>query len=228
MVQSGLFIRVSDDHDIELAKHLHGYLGPFSEQGHDPTTEHHTCERIHKLPEAPLAHLGAKQELVSKKLDESRVQKDTRAERVENTGDDRRVRRARVVRRAHAEAHRDTQGRRDAIEERADVGYVAVFMREDEVREPGANAEAFERLCDSAMDERSSLRDGNICDGGNVRWKMMTTKRTLNLSSTANVSPIRTLNTGSVSRGEIRTGGEKQNTYLCKMTPNSRMATPIS
>jgi hypothetical protein len=152
---------------------------------------------------------------VSEKLDESRVQKDTRAERVENTGDDRRVRRARVVCRAHAEAHRDTQGRRDAIEEPADVGYVAVFMGEDEVREPGANAKAFERLCDSdsAMDERSSFRDGNICDGGYVRWKMMTTKRTLNLSSTANVSPIKTLNTGSVSRGGDKDGrGNKTHT----------------
>jgi len=41
-----LFTRVRDDHHIELAKHLHGYLGPFAEQGHDPTTEHHAGERI--------------------------------------------------------------------------------------------------------------------------------------------------------------------------------------
>lgn len=46
------------------------------------------------------------------------------------------MRRARVVCRAHAEAHGDAYGRRDSIEERAEVGYEAVFVGEDEIRKP--------------------------------------------------------------------------------------------
>ena len=70
------------------------------------------------------------------KLDKARVQEDTRAEAVEHTGDQGSMRRFRVVCRAHAEAHGDAYGRRDPIEERAQVGYEVVFVGEDEVRKP--------------------------------------------------------------------------------------------
>lgn len=54
---------------------------------------------------------------MGEKLDEPRVQEDARAEAVEDTGDQDRAGRFRVVRRTHAEAHRDAYGRRDAVEE---------------------------------------------------------------------------------------------------------------
>ena len=54
---------------------------------------------------------------MGEKLDESRVHEDARTETVEDTGDHGRASRARVVRRAHTEAHRDTYRRRDAVEE---------------------------------------------------------------------------------------------------------------
>ena len=33
-------------------------LCPFAQQCHNPSAEHHACERIQKLPEARIAHLG--------------------------------------------------------------------------------------------------------------------------------------------------------------------------
>ena len=213
---------ISEDDLIELPKTLPGFLSPFSEQRHEPATEHHARERIQQLPEARLAHLLAEQELMGEKLDESRVHEDARTEAVEDAGNQGRAGRAWVVRRAHAKANCDTYGCRDAVEECADVWNVAVLRGKDEVRQSRTNAKAFERFCDG-----TSVSDMVGVDGGYIRWKMMTTKRTLNLSSTAKVRPIRTLKkTGSV----IWCGndGTWTNTCLCKTTPNSRMPTPIS
>jgi len=98
---------ISEDSPIEQPKTLPESLGPFSEQRHEPATEHHAGERIQQLPEARLAHHLAGQELVGEKLDESRVQEDARAEAVEDTGDQDRAGRLWVLRRAHTEAHRD-------------------------------------------------------------------------------------------------------------------------
>ena len=125
---------------------------------------------------------------MGEKLNESRVHEDARAEAVEDTRDQGRAGRARVVCRAHAEANCNTYGRRDAVEECADVWNVAVFRGKGEVRQSRTNAEAFERFCDGR-----SVSTMVGVDGGYIRWKMMTTKRTLNLSSTAKVRPIRTL-----------------------------------
>ena len=108
---------ISEDITTELPKTLPESLGPFAEQRHEAATEHHAGERIQQLPEARLAHLRAEQELVGEKLDESRVQEDARAEAVEDTGDQDRASRFRVVRRAHTEAHCDAHGRRYAVEE---------------------------------------------------------------------------------------------------------------
>ena len=72
---------------------------------------------------------------MGEKLDEARVHEDARAEAVEDTGDHGCACRARVVRRARAEAHCDTYGRRDAVEERANVWNVAVFRGKAEVRQ---------------------------------------------------------------------------------------------
>jgi len=85
---------------------------------------------------------------MGEKLDESRVQKDTSAERVENTGDQGCASRARIVCRFHGKAHGDTYRCGDTVKEGAEVGYEAVFMWEDEEGEAGANPEAFEHFCD--------------------------------------------------------------------------------
>ena len=85
---------------------------------------------------------------MGEKLNKSRVNENSRAERVENAGDHRRAGRAWIVRRAHAETDRNTYRCCDTIEECTNVGHVVVLGGEDEVRESGANSEAFEHFCD--------------------------------------------------------------------------------
>ena len=72
-------------------------------------------------------HLRAEQKLVSEEFDKSGVQQVAHTERFEDAREQSHLRRAGVVCRADAEAHYDADQRRDAIEEGADVGYVAVF-----------------------------------------------------------------------------------------------------
>jgi hypothetical protein len=136
-------------------------LGPLAKQRHDATPEQHAGERIQKLPVARLTHLGVEQELVREQLNEPSVDKNARAEGVEDTRDQSRACRAGIVCRAHAEAYPDAYRCRDSIEECTKRGHKAVFMRELEVREPGADTESFECLCIS-IDQPSSLCDRGI------------------------------------------------------------------
>ena len=80
-------------------------------------------------------------------LDQTGVQEDAAAERVQNAADDARRRAVRVVRLAHAQAGRDPDGGRDAVEDRADDGDVVVLRRQPDERQPRANTEALERPC---------------------------------------------------------------------------------
>ena len=61
-----------------------------------------------------------------------------------------------------------------------------------------------------------------------LRWKTMTTKRILKLSFTASVRPIKTLHDNDRSALIWRAAIEIFLTDLCKMTPNSRIPTPIN
>ena len=111
------------------------------------------------------------------------------------------MRRAGIVCRAHAEAYPDAYRCRYSIEECAKRGYIAVFMRELEIREPGADTKSFERLCVvQCIDQPSSLCGRGILRRY-IRWKIMTMKSTLKFSSTAKVSPIRTLHGAGQRRG---------------------------
>ena len=85
--------------------------------------------------------------MVSTYLDETRVEQNAAAERVEDAGDEVRRRAVRVVRLAHAQAGRDPDGGRDAVEDRADDGDVVVLGRQPDERQPRAHTEALERLC---------------------------------------------------------------------------------
>ena len=99
-----------------------------------------SCKRLRQSPEVISRIAGTY-------LDQTGVQEDAAAERVQNTADDARGRAVRVVRLAHPEAGCYADGGRDAVEDRTDDGDVVVLGRQPDERQPCAHSEALERLC---------------------------------------------------------------------------------
>ena len=79
-------------------------------------------------------------------LDQTGVQKDAAAERVQNATDDARSRAAGIVRLPHAQSDSDPERSRDAEQDSTENGDVIVLLRKTDERQPRTHTKTLERF----------------------------------------------------------------------------------